>query len=139
MMSRLNKYEVLGTVGEGAHGIVLKAKHIETGSIVALKKVTIKRISSEGLPVQVIREIKALQYLKHHENVVFLKDMFPQGLSVVLVFEYVPSNLWEILDKCKLTSSQVKCYMSMLLRGLKFIHAHRIIHRVKEKKFTVTS
>ena len=34
----MNKYEVLGIVGEGAHGIVLKCRLRETGEIVAIKK-----------------------------------------------------------------------------------------------------
>ncbi len=29
----MNKYDVLGVVGEGAYGIVLKCKNIETGEI----------------------------------------------------------------------------------------------------------
>jgi len=131
MSSNLQNYQVLGTVGEGAHGIVLKARHFGTGKIVALKKVTVKKTAVDGLPVQVIREIKALQYLPQHENIVALRDMFPQGLSVVLVFEFIPSNLWEILDVYKLTGPQIKCYLSMLLKGVDFIHANNIIHRVR--------
>jgi serine/threonine protein kinase len=29
----MNKYEILGIVGEGAYGIVYKAKHKETGEL----------------------------------------------------------------------------------------------------------
>lgn len=34
----MNKYEILGVVGEGAYGIVLKCRNRETGEIVAVKK-----------------------------------------------------------------------------------------------------
>ena len=34
----MNKYEVLGIVGEGAYGVVLKCRHKETDEIVAIKK-----------------------------------------------------------------------------------------------------
>ena len=34
----MNKYEVLGVVGEGAYGMVLKCRNNETGEIVAVKK-----------------------------------------------------------------------------------------------------
>ena len=34
----MNKYEVLGIVGEGAYGVVLKCRHKETEEIVAIKK-----------------------------------------------------------------------------------------------------
>ena len=34
----MNKYEILGVVGEGAYGIVLKCRNKETGDILAIKK-----------------------------------------------------------------------------------------------------
>ena len=34
----MNKYEVLGVVGEGAHGIVLKCRNKENAETVAIKK-----------------------------------------------------------------------------------------------------
>ena len=34
----MNRFEILGVVGEGAYGIVLKCRNKETGEIVAIKK-----------------------------------------------------------------------------------------------------
>ena len=34
----MDKYEVLGTIGEGTYGTVIKVKHKETGMILAIKK-----------------------------------------------------------------------------------------------------
>lgn len=34
----MNKYDVVGVVGEGAYGVVLKCKNKETGDLVAIKK-----------------------------------------------------------------------------------------------------
>lgn len=48
-------------VGEGAHGTVMKGRHKQSGSIVALKKVLLKRIGGDGIPESALREIKALQ------------------------------------------------------------------------------
>lgn len=56
----MEQYSVEGRVGEGAHGLVLMAKHIPTGKEVALKKVLLKKLD-EGIPNSVIREIKSLQ------------------------------------------------------------------------------
>ena len=56
----MDDYTVLGRIGEGAHGVVMKGRHKKSGSIVALKKVLIKRIE-EGIPETALREIKALQ------------------------------------------------------------------------------
>ena len=34
----MNKYEVLGVVGEGAYGVVLKCRNKDTGNVLAIKK-----------------------------------------------------------------------------------------------------
>jgi serine/threonine protein kinase len=74
----MENYVVLGRVGEGAHGIVMKARHRFTGEVVALKKVALKSHNQqqqrpeeggagggEGWLINepTIREIKALQEL----------------------------------------------------------------------------
>lgn len=51
---------VLGRIGEGAHGIVMKGRHKASGQVVALKKVLLKRLE-DGIPETALREIKALQ------------------------------------------------------------------------------
>lgn len=56
----MENYSVIGRIGEGAHGLVLKGCHTLTGQEVALKKVLLKRVE-DGIPNSVIREIKALQ------------------------------------------------------------------------------
>jgi len=124
----MEDYEVLGVVGEGAHGIVLKARHILSQDTVAMKKISIKKLSKEGIPLAVIREVKALQHIEH-KNIVYLIDTFPQGLSFVLVFEFMPFNLWEVLDTHKLSGAQAKRYFTMLLQGLAYLHSKRIMHR----------
>lgn len=53
---------------------VHKAKHRETGRMVALKRILMHN-EKEGMPVTALREIKILKALKH-KNVVELLDMF---------------------------------------------------------------
>ena len=43
----MEDYTILGRIGEGAHGIVMKARHRKTGTIVALKKVLLKVSKSQ--------------------------------------------------------------------------------------------
>lgn len=47
-------YSIVGRIGEGAHGIVLKGKHKVTGSIAALKKIPLKNIE-DGIPCMTLR------------------------------------------------------------------------------------
>nr|XP_021139101.1 cyclin-dependent kinase 20-like [Columba livia] len=65
----MDQYIILGRIGEGAHGVVFKAKDRETGELVALKKVPLRR-PEEGLPPQTLREIKALRHIQEHPHVV---------------------------------------------------------------------
>uniref|UniRef100_UPI00398F69D2 cyclin-dependent kinase 20 n=1 Tax=Pristiophorus japonicus TaxID=55135 RepID=UPI00398F69D2 len=127
----MEQYSILGRIGEGAHGIVFKAKHIETGETVALKKVALRKLE-DGIPNQALREIKALQEIEDNQYVVKLKDVFPHGTGFVLVFEYMLSDLSEVIRNSDrpLTESQVKGYMVMLLKGVTFCHENSIMHRM---------
>ncbi|CAK9805964.1 Cyclin-dependent kinase 20 [Anthophora plagiata] len=91
----MDRYIVTGKIGEGAQGVVLKAHDIETEKNVALKKLFLKN-ADNGISTSIIREIKILQQLKHI-NVVKLLDAFPVGLDFIMVFEYMPTGLWEII------------------------------------------
>ncbi|KAG9336038.1 hypothetical protein JZ751_003297 [Albula glossodonta] len=126
----MDQYSILGRIGEGAHGIVFKAKHIETGETVALKKVALRKLE-DGIPNQALREIKALQEIEDNQYVVKLKNVFPHGTGFVLVFEYMLSDLSEVIRNSQrpLTESQVKGYMMMLLKGVAFCHENSIMHR----------
>jgi cell cycle related kinase len=66
-----------------------------------------------------------------------LLDVFPQGLGFVLVFEFMPSGLWEMLRDAEspLSVPQVKTYMIMLLKGVTYLHEHSIMHRVRHSPF----
>ncbi|KYN05604.1 PREDICTED: cyclin-dependent kinase 20-like [Cyphomyrmex costatus] len=125
----MEKYIINGQIGEGAQGLVLKAHDISRDQEVALKKILIKKIES-GLPTSIIREVKSLQQLKH-PYVVELLDAFPNGLDFIMVFEYMPTGLWEILRdfEISLTLAQIKTYMKMLLEGIAYVHSKNIIHR----------
>uniref|UniRef100_A0A9L0K4A8 Cyclin-dependent kinase 20 n=1 Tax=Equus asinus TaxID=9793 RepID=A0A9L0K4A8_EQUAS len=88
----MEQYCILGRIGEGAHGIVFKAKHVETGEIVALKKVALRRLE-DGIPNQALREIKALQEIEDSQyeitelpdyNKISFKEQAPVPLEEVL-------------------------------------------------------
>jgi serine/threonine protein kinase len=51
-------------LGEGTYGVVYKAKNIETGEIVAIKKIRLEK-EDDGVPSTAIREISLLKNLKH--------------------------------------------------------------------------
>lgn len=66
-------YERLACVGEGTYGKVYKAKNVESGVFVAMKRIRMEG-EKDGFPVTAMREIKLLQGLKH-DNVIDLVEM----------------------------------------------------------------
>lgn len=59
----MNRYKVLGRIGQGAHGYVMKGFDKVNGKSVALKKLSIKTLE-EGIPKKIMREMCALRTLK---------------------------------------------------------------------------
>lgn len=125
----MENYVVIGRIGEGAHGIVMQARHKMSGHIVALKKIPLKRLE-DGISEATIREIRALQQLDSI-YVVKMLDVFPQGLGFVLVFEFMMSDLAELIKDAEtpLKEPEIKSYMLMLLKGVEYLHRNNIMHR----------
>jgi cyclin-dependent kinase-like len=64
----MNKYEIIAIVGEGAYGIVYKARNKETDEIVAIKKFK-EGDEDEIVKKTTLREVKMLRLLKQ-QNIV---------------------------------------------------------------------
>lgn len=62
-------YKRIEQIGEGTYGQVYKAVCLATNRVVALKKIRFSNVFTEGLPRNIIREIKILKAL-HHPNMV---------------------------------------------------------------------
>ena len=108
--------------------------------MVALKKVPLKRLE-DGISEATIREIRALQQLDSI-YIVKLYDVFPQGLGFVLVFEFMMSDLAEVIKDSEnpLTIPDIKSYMLMLLKGVAHLHSHNIMHRdIKPANLLISS
>eukprot|EP00056_Hartaetosiga_gracilis_P002686 m.55953 g.55953 ORF g.55953 m.55953 type:complete len:290 (+) comp11161_c0_seq1:78-947(+) len=125
----MDRYEKIEKIGEGTYGTVYKAKLIEKGQIVALKKIKLED-ENEGVPSTAIREISLLKEL-HHPNVVSLLEVIHSESDLHLVFEYLDHDLKAYMDKTKgmLPRDRVRSFMYQLCLGLEFCHTHRILHR----------
>ena len=111
---------------------VLKAKHVNTGKSVALKKIFTKT-EQEGFPITSLREIKLLKNVSHL-NVASLIDMvvsyktdgeFKEIEDVYMVFPFMDHDLTGILENqsINLTLPQIKCYMKQLIEGISYLHS----------------
>ncbi|KAM9320872.1 cyclin-dependent kinase-like 5 isoform 3-T3 [Gastrophryne carolinensis] len=125
----MNKFEVLGVVGEGAYGVVLKCRHKETKEIVAIKKFKDSE-ENEEVKETTLRELKMLRTLKQ-ENIVELKEAFRRRGKLYLVFEYVEKNMLELLEEMPngVSPEKVKNYIYQLIKAIHWCHKNDIVHR----------
>jgi glycogen synthase kinase 3 beta len=119
-------------IGNGSFGVVFQATMVETGEVVAVKKVLQdKRFKN--------RELQIMKQLKH-SNVVELKCNFyskgekPDEVYLNLVLEFVPETIYRIIKHYSRTKRQVpglyvKLYMYQVARSLAYIHELGICHR----------
>ncbi|KAL2340727.1 hypothetical protein Fmac_008667 [Flemingia macrophylla] len=128
---RADAFEKLEKIGQGTYSSVFRAREIETGKIVALKKVRFDNFEPESVRFMA-REILILRRL-HHPNVIKLEGLITSRLScsIYLVFEYMEHDITGLLSSpdIKFTEPQIKCYMKQLLAGLEHCHLRGVMHR----------
>ncbi|KAL2633778.1 hypothetical protein R1flu_005257 [Riccia fluitans] len=128
---RADSFEKLDKIGQGTYSNVYKARDLDSGKIVALKKVRFDNLEPESVRFMA-REIQVLRRLDH-PNVVKLEGLVTSRMScsLYLVFEYMEHDLAG-LAACPgimFTEAQVKCYLQQLLRGLDHCHSRGVLHR----------
>ncbi|CAI9284001.1 unnamed protein product [Lactuca saligna] len=128
---KAESFEKLEKIGQGTYSSVFRARDLETGKIVALKKVRFDNFEPESVRFMA-REIVILRRLDH-PNIMKLDGIITSQLScsIYLVFEYMEHDISGLLSSpnIKFTESQIKCYMKQLLSGLKHCHSQGIMHR----------
>ncbi|XP_058011124.1 cyclin-dependent kinase 10 [Ahaetulla prasina] len=127
----VKEFEKLNRIGEGTYGIVYRARDMQTGEIVALKKVRMDK-EKDGIPISSLREITLLLKLQH-PNVVELKEVVVGNHleSIFLVMGYCEQDLASLLENMQapFSEAQVKCIVLQVLHGLQYLHNNFIIHR----------
>jgi serine/threonine protein kinase len=146
-------------VGSGTFGVVYKAVDKTDPSLaeVALKKIRMER-ETQGFPVTAIREIKLLNLMRNHPNIVHLREIvtyddndkdkepsladkkFETG-DVFMVFEFVDYDLSGLLKSSglNLTEQHTKSYLYQLLNGVQYLHENGVLHRdLKSANLLVT-
>lgn len=125
-------YSAERVIGNGSFGVVFQALVVETGEVVAIKKVLQDRRFKN-------RELQIMRML-NHPNVVTLKHCFyssgeqPNEVYLNLVMEYVPDTIHRVvrhyatLDQ-SIPMIAVKLYTYQLFRAVHYIHSMGVCHR----------
>lgn len=119
-------------IGNGSFGVVYQARLLDSGHLVAIKKVLQdKRFKN--------RELQIMRRLDHC-NIVKLKYFFYSSgdkkdeVYLNLVLEYIPETVYRVArhyskSKQTIPISFIKLYMYQLFRSLAYIHSLGICHR----------
>uniref|UniRef100_A0A804PJC3 [RNA-polymerase]-subunit kinase n=1 Tax=Zea mays TaxID=4577 RepID=A0A804PJC3_MAIZE len=128
---RADTFERLDKIGQGTYSNVYKARDLQSGKIVALKRVRFVNMDPDSVRFMA-REIHILRRLDH-PNVIRLEGIVTSRLShsLYLVFEYMEHDLAGLaaLSGQRFTEPQVKCLMRQILEGLSHCHARSVLHR----------
>jgi serine/threonine-protein kinase len=120
----LDRYRVEQTLGEGAMGVVYRARHIRVGRTVAIKVLHPHMLREPGALDRFEREARLAARL-HHPSVAAVLD-FEDG---VMVMEHAPGRpLAELIDR-PLPRERAIAIIRQLLVGLDHAHAMGLVHR----------
>ncbi|CAN0870991.1 Protein IMPAIRED IN BABA-INDUCED STERILITY 1 [Linum grandiflorum] len=128
---KADSFQKLDKIGQGTYSSVFRARELETGRIVALKKVRFDNFEPESVRFMA-REIVILRRLDH-PNVMKLHGLITSHSSsnIYLVFEYMEHDITGLLSSpdVSFTESQIKCFMKQLLSGIEHCHSVGVMHR----------
>lgn len=132
MISQLGRYEVLGELGQGAMGVVYKAKDPLIERVVAIKTINLGMAldEKEEYEGRFYQEARAAGRL-NHPNIVTIYDVGKSGDIAYIAMEFLQGReLRDILkDEGLLPVDQVLDIVCQVAQGLAYAHEHDIIHR----------
>eukprot|EP00928_Gymnodinium_smaydae_P071624 TRINITY_DN55162_c0_g1_i1.p1 TRINITY_DN55162_c0_g1~~TRINITY_DN55162_c0_g1_i1.p1 ORF type:complete len:409 (-),score=53.78 TRINITY_DN55162_c0_g1_i1:120-1346(-) len=132
-----SKYSVLEPLGQGSYGIVCAAKNLETDEFCAVKKIenVFEHVAFTKRTLRELRILRLLQSSSPHENIIHFTDLFISGTKHSFEDIYVVSGLMEtdlasiIASKQPLSDEHTQFFLYQVLRGIKFVHSARVVHR----------
>ncbi|KAK9472971.1 kinase-like domain-containing protein [Dipodascopsis tothii] len=132
-MLELSDFQRLEKIGEGTYGVVYKARDTTNGNrVVALKKIRLEA-EDEGVPSTAIREISLLKEMRHENIVSLFNIVHADNHKLYLVFEFLDLDLKKYMESIPtgvgLGADMIKRFMSQLVKGTRYCHSHRILHR----------
>ncbi len=125
-----SRYELLGEIGRGGMGVVLKARDKRLGRIVALKRLP-ENLRNHPTAVRLfLREARAAASL-NHRNIVTLFDAGQEDDQYFLTMELLEGlPLHEVLTKRgRLSPRDAARLGAQAAAGLEYAHAQGVVHR----------
>jgi serine/threonine-protein kinase len=122
--------EIVGRHGAGAFGVVLKARSLSTGTLLAVKTLKHEHRDDHEALERFLREARALQEIEH-PNVVRIVGVGETRGTPFAVMEFVsgPDLATVLMRDGALPTERAARLGAGIARGLEAVHRHGIIHR----------
>ena len=132
LVSNLGRYEILGELGQGAMGVVYKARDPLIDRVVAIKTINLSLAMDEKEEYEgrFYQEAKAAGRL-NHPNIVTIYDVGKSGDVAYIAMELLEGReLRDIMNEgALLPVEQVLNIVAQVAQGLAYAHEHEIVHR----------
>jgi eukaryotic-like serine/threonine-protein kinase len=132
MITHLGRYEVIGELGQGAMGVVYKAKDPLIDRVVAIKTINLNQTMEEReeYEARFYQEARAAGRLSHH-NIVTIYDVGKSGDVAYIAMEFLEGReLRDVLnERSTMPIPEVLDIVAQVASGLHYAHEHGIVHR----------
>ena len=127
---QIRKYYKGRLLGKGGFAKCYEFNCAENKKIFAGKVIAKSSLVKSRAKQKLISEIKIHKSL-HHPQIVAFEHYFEDTENVYILLEICQNQtLNDLLKRRKrLTELEVQCYIVQLIKALKYLHSHRVIHR----------
>jgi serine/threonine-protein kinase len=129
-ISAIGKYQIIELIGEGAMGVVYKARDSVLDRIVAIKVMNESIAGQPNLRQRFLREAKSAGSLQH-PNVVTIHDLGEMDGHLFIAMEFIEGvDLEHLIGTAQSLALQGKLDIIIdVLHGLAYAHRRGIVHR----------
>ncbi|XP_009610094.1 CBL-interacting serine/threonine-protein kinase 23 [Nicotiana tomentosiformis] len=128
--TRVGRYEVGRTLGEGTFAKVKFARNVETGDNVAIKILDKEKVMKHKMIGQIKREISTMKLIRH-PNVIRMYEVMASKSKIYIVLEFVTGG--ELFDKIasrgRLKEDEARKYFQQLINAVDYCHSRGVFHR----------
>ena len=127
---KIRKYTKGKLLGRGGFARCYEFICQDNNKVFAAKVISKQNLSTPRQKQKLITEIKIHKSV-HHDQVVAFEHNFEDNENVYILLEVCQNQtLNELLKRRKRVSEiEVQCYIIQLVKGLQYLHSHKIIHR----------
>eukprot|EP00118_Oscarella_pearsei_P007951 m.40024 g.40024 ORF g.40024 m.40024 type:complete len:935 (+) comp32879_c0_seq3:2547-5351(+) len=120
----------LREIGHGSFGAVYYAQHVQTGEVVAIKKMSFSGKAAAEKAQEIVKEVRFLRQCDHDNCVKYL-GCYLKAHTTWLVMEYCIGSASDILEvhKQPLEEVEVAAICTEVVKALCYLHANKRIHR----------